>query len=104
MKYVAYWDCLGFECIVDMTSWEKDCLLQQIKGEPPNPAPVSLRHLVLRAQFNPQRFPEIWIFEIDMEQEDLWQLGQDDPQLLVDAIRKNGHNVFKTPKEKSVIK
>ena len=103
MKYITYWDCLGFECIVDMTSWEKDCLLQDIKGEPHNPSPVNLMHLIWRARSNPQRFPEIWFFESDIDQETLWEVAQDTPQVLVDSIRENGHCSYKTPKEKSAI-
>jgi hypothetical protein len=38
-----------------------------------------------------------------MEQEDLEMIAKDSPQVLVDAIRKCGQNVFKTHRDESVI-
>lgn len=103
MKYLTYWDCLGFECIVDMTRWERNALFDQIAGKELKPAPVNLHAMTLRARFNPQRSPEIWSFESDVDRDTLWQLAEDDPQTLVDAIRENGRCLYRTSKEKNVI-
>jgi tRNA(Ser,Leu) C12 N-acetylase TAN1 len=73
-----------------------------LKGEKKVDFPIP-RHAILRARANPQRFPEIWAFESDMDQEDLEMIAKDSPQVLVDAIRKCGQNVFKTHRDESVI-
>jgi hypothetical protein len=59
--------------------------------------------MVLRARLNNQRFPEVWIFWSDLSEEELMQAANDNPQMMANLIRKNGHKVFDTPKEKSVI-
>ena len=61
------------------------------------------RHAVLRAQANPQRFPEIWAFESEISLGELEEYARDTPQELADAIRRCGQNVFKTYKSESVI-
>jgi hypothetical protein len=105
-QFITMWDTLGFECIVDMTSWERAKLLQLIKGEESElRAPVNFYHLLLRAKANPQRFPEIWSFTTtdDITQEDLIEISKDDPQMLVDMIRDLGNNLYTAPKQKAVI-
>ena len=100
------WDTLGFECIVDITSYERAKLLHVIKGEDSElKPPVSVYHLLLRAKANPQRFPEIWSFTAteDITQEDLIEISKDDPQMLVDMIRDLGHNLYTAPKQEAVI-
>lgn len=105
-QFITMWDTLGFECIVDITSYERAKLLHVIKGEDSElKPPVSVYHLLLRAKANPQRFPEIWSFTTtdDITQEDLIEISKDDPQMLVDMIRDLGDNLYTTPKQKTVI-
>lgn len=105
-KYICYWDCLGFECIVDLTNWERKSLLDTIAGNELESPPVSLHALIMRARFNPQRNPEIWTFntEPEMTEKDLWYHATENPQALVNLIRENGKNIYKTPTINSVIK
>jgi hypothetical protein len=93
--FVAYWDCLGFETIFDMTSYERTRLLEDLTGRDPSPAP-NLQHMTLRARFNPQRNPEIWVFNSTVDVETLRTVAEENPQSLVDLIRANGTNVFRT--------
>ena len=104
-KFLCSWDNLGFECIEDMTSWEKNCLLEQIAGKELSSSPVNLNALVMRAQFNTQRNPEIWVFTTDysVTKEDIVEISKENPQELVDMIRKNGTKVFGHTKTKQVI-
>ena len=45
------WDTLGFECIVDITSYERAKLLHDIKGGNSDlKSPVSVYHLLIRAK------------------------------------------------------
>ena len=104
--FITMWDTLGFECIVDITSYERAKLLHIIKGEESElRAPVNFYHLLMRAKANPQRFPEIWSFAAteDITHEALIEISKDDPQMLVDMIRNLGNNLYTAPKQKAVI-
>lgn len=102
--FITYWDCLGFETIVDITGYENKKLLAEIKGERFE-HPLNLHAMMLRAQFNPQRSPEIWLFTATAEitQQDLMQIAQDTPQYLVDLIREKGNCLFRNTPQKQVI-
>ena len=104
-RFIASWDCLGFECIVDCTSWERQSLLNTIAGKEINPAPVNLHAMTMRARFNPQRSPEIWSFStVDtITESDLKEIAKSDPQNLVDLIRERGTCLYDSPKQKAVI-
>ena len=100
--YMCYFDSLGVEWIFSVTDYERKKVMAYLKGEKKVDLPVP-RYAILRARFNPQRFPEIWAFESDIELAELELVAQETPQVLVDAIRKCGRNVFKTPRQESVI-
>ena len=101
--FVAYWDCLGFETIFDMTSYERTRLLEDLSGRDPSPAP-NLQHMTLRARFNPQRNPEIWVFSSTVDEDTLRKFAEENPQALVDMIRENGRNVYRTAPVETRIK
>ena len=102
--FIAYWDCLGFETIVDITGYENEKLLADIKGERFE-HPLNLHAMMLRAQFNPQRSPEIWLFTAtgEITQQDLMQIAEGTPQYLVDLIREKGNCLFRNTPQKQVI-
>jgi hypothetical protein len=100
--YVCYFDSLGFEWIINVTEYEKKKVMAYLKGEKKVEFPVP-RYAVLRARANPQRFPEIWAFESEISQEELKEIAEKSPQVLVDAIRNCGQNIFKTERTESVI-
>ena len=100
--YVCYFDSLGFEWIFNVTAYEKKKVMAILKGK--STVDISFpNHAILRAQANPQRFPEIWAFESDMEEEELRIYSEEAPQVLANAIRECGQNIFQTPKQESVI-
>lgn len=103
--FIAYWDCLGFECIVDCTTWERQTLLNEIAGKDLKPAPVNLYAMMMRARFNPQRNPEIWSFTTtdDITESELKDIAEEDPQHLVNLIREKGKCLYSLPKQKAVI-
>lgn len=96
-QYVAYFDNLGFECVIDVTRSERQQLIQSLKGEDPTPA-FNINAMMLRARFNPQRSPEIWIFESDVSEEIFKQLAEENPQQLADMIRSHGTPIFVSTK------
>jgi hypothetical protein len=100
--YMAYFDTLGFEWIFNITEYEKKKFWAVLKGDDKVDFPIP-RHAILRAQANPQRFPEIWAFESYVSLEELNIIAEESPQALATAIRDCGQNVFKTHKDESVI-
>jgi len=100
--YMAYFDTLGFEWIFNVTDYEKKKFWTVLKGDDKVDFPIP-RHAILRARANPQRFPEIWAFESEISLKELQIYSEETPQVLADAIRRCGQNVFKTHKEESVI-
>jgi len=99
---MAYFDTLGFEWIFDISDYEKKKFWAALKGDTKIDMPIP-RYAILRAQANPQRFPEIWAFESDIPRSELEDYARDDPQALADAIRRCGQNVFKTHRPETVI-
>ena len=100
--YMAYFDTLGFEWIFNVTEYEKKKFWAVLKDDSKVDFPIP-RYAILRAQANPQRFPEIWAFESEISLDELNEYAKDSPQMLADAIRNCGQNVFKTHKPESVI-
>jgi hypothetical protein len=100
--YMAYFDTLGFEWIFNVTEYEKKKFWAVLKGDEKVDFPIP-RYAIIRAQANPQRFPEIWAFESEISLEELEEYAKEQPQELADAVRRCGQNVFKTPKTESVI-
>jgi hypothetical protein len=100
--YMAYFDSLGFEWIFNISDYEKKKFWAALKGDTKVDLPIP-RYAILRAQANPQRFPEIWAFESEISLDELKEYAGNSPQELADAIRRCGQNVFKTPRTESVI-
>lgn len=93
-KFLAMWDMLGLECLIDLTELEGKQVWATLKGEP-GPDYPNLQHMILRAQFNPQRHYEIYAFETDdISYDDIKMMFKETPQVIVDAIRKSGHSFY----------
>ena len=103
-KFLAYWDCLGFECIWDITKYERQALLATLKNTTVE-NPVNLNAMMLRARYNPQRSPEVWLFTATdtITQEELMDVAKDNPQYLVDLIREKGSCLYRSTPQKQVI-
>lgn len=100
--YLAYFDSLGFEAIIDLMPFEKDLTWSALKGQPPTMRlPVNM--MLMRARANPQRFPEIWTFQSEVDEKELWSYARDNPQGLANLIREHGSKVFVTPGERKAV-
>jgi hypothetical protein len=99
--FIAYWDSLGFECIIDLSDQDKKAMWAVLGDKPAPRLPVHL--MIMRAKANPQRFPEIWTFWSSVGRKELLSYTKDMPQQLADSIRNVGTKVFVTPREKAVI-
>jgi hypothetical protein len=103
--FIAYFDTSGFESIIDLTLYEQEYIWSQLKVEKTSKKRLeAIPYFMLRARANPQRFPEIWTFNSDLDQNTLIDYGKNYPQELADLIRNNGKKLFSTPKEKQIIK
>lgn len=104
IRYLAYWDSLGFETIINITEIDKKKVFAALAEKELDPADkLSLTLMIVRARANPQRFPEIWTFTSEIDRDFLWNIAQEQPQMLADLIRKNGHCIFVTPRNRPVI-
>jgi len=94
--YICMWDENGFEVLKDCTTWERDSMLNTLADKPLTPAPVNLQALTMRATFNPQRSYEIWTFNTaeEVDEDTLWRIADENPQALVDMIRKDGKCLY----------
>jgi hypothetical protein len=100
--FIAYWDSLGFECIIDLTDHDKKAMWAELKGQEPKRLPA-VGMLIMRAKLNPHRSPEIWTFQSVVDETTLTKYSKECPQELANLIRENGTKVFVTHKEKDVI-
>ena len=91
--FIAMWDCNGLEYIDDVTADEQRVMWEKLQGKSsPRHALANPFHLRLRAQANPQRNYEIYLFSVDdgITKQDLVEAFDTSPQYMVDHIRKNG--------------
>lgn len=101
-NFVAYWDSLGFEFIVNTTKQDRQILINELKGEISS-SKNWIRYSLLRAKFNPQRNPQIWGFTSPMSEEELIKISQESPQELANLIRELGWKIYGEVPQKRVI-
>jgi hypothetical protein len=100
--YIAYFDSLGFESIINLDAYEKDLTWSSLKGEQPKmKLPVGI--MIMRAKANPQRHPEIWTFQSEVDEKELWCYAKENPQGLADLIREHGSKVFTSERYKEPV-
>lgn len=106
IKYLASWDSKGLECLFNISEWEKKLTWTTLQDAPmpecPNP-----KILIMRAMANPQRRPEIYIFETDgLEEDTVREAFEETPQFMADFIRVNGYKLYSSreAKDTDVIK
>ena len=102
--YLAMWDMLGLECIfnvnkakAEIEQWEKEKMWLILKEQSPvrsKPDPIPLQHMILRAKVNAQRSYEIYEFNSTMDEEELRNEFDRDPQPIVEWIRENGTKIY----------
>ena len=103
-RFLAMWDCNGLECLFDITDLEGDAMMSGLKGETFK-VPFNLSTMMLRARFNSQRSYEIYTFTTDgMNYNDIKDMFEDDPQVIVNAIREQGNMIYSdyTPRQKVI--
>jgi hypothetical protein len=99
--YLAYFDTLGFECVINLSDVDKKKMWAALKGEEYS---IPAHHLIMRAKANPQRFPEIYTFWSELDSKTILSYTKECPQEFADLLREKGNPVFVTPKQKEIIK
>ena len=103
-NFIAMWDNTGLECIFDVDAemaqrdaYEKRKLWNILKDEKMleyRPS-IPLQSLILRARANSQRHYEIYQFTTDgIDMDDVKSMFEDNPQFIVNHIRKNGRKIY----------
>lgn len=93
-KFLAMWDCNGLECLFDISDLEHDAMIAGLK-DVPFKTPFNLTMMMMRARFNNQRSYEIYTFETtDIGYDEIKDMFENSPQVIVDAIRKNGNKIY----------
>ena len=93
-RFVVMWDCNGLEAVKLLPN-DSDTTFALLKGvEPPNSP--NIMHWRLRAQFNPQRHYEIYVFETvkGITAEDIQDMFEASPQTAADTIRRIGTQFY----------
>lgn len=104
-NFIAMWDNMGLECVYDVDAamaeieaYEKDRIWKTLKDEKVvfyKPNPIPLQMMILRARTNSQRHYEIYQFATEgLDIQDIKDVFANDPQLIVDHIRKNGKMIY----------
>lgn len=102
-NFLVVWDMLGLESIFDVNAamkeiedWEKQQLWSMLKDQrvAKKPNPIPLQMLIMRARSNGQRSYEIYSFNTSMTENEVRKIFADDPQPIVDWIRKNGNKIY----------
>lgn len=97
--FVLSWDMHGLESCIDATQIERERVWNMLADKETNNRDVLggiLSSLTLRARFNPQRHYEVYAIDVSEEisKEDLIRNFEDDPQGMVDLIRKRGRKIY----------
>ena len=89
-RFVVMWDCNGLEAVKLLPN-DSDTTFALLKGAEPPKSP-NIMHWRLRAQFNPQRHYEIYVFETvkGITAEDIRDMFEASPQTAADTIREIG--------------
>ena len=102
-RYVAMWDMTGLECLINVSTviqkheqWGKENIWRILKEDNTDskPANVPLHSMIMRARYNSQRHYEIYTFDSELSEEDIKETFATDPQVMVDAIRNVGHELY----------
>ena len=98
------WDMTGLECIFNVTEHLKDVedhekkvmwdILKDSNFKEIGPPKIPLQSMILRARFNSQRCYEIYEFNSTLEKDELAEVFKENPQPIVNWIRKNGHKIY----------
>jgi hypothetical protein len=104
-QFVVMWDSFGLETVFDITKADKDATWDTLKTGYAKIKCPNILHLQLRAQFNPQRHYEIYMFEAveGIDVDDIRQMFENNPQAAAETIRNIGHCFYSDRSTKKAV-
>lgn len=105
-KWIVLFDRTGVDMLVPCDEMMARDALEWLGGKAfKSEALQQLNIAKMRAQFNPQRHPEIWVYDCqeDYSPDQMRKMWQYMPQSMADLVRKKGNCLYKTPREKDLI-
>lgn len=96
-QWVVLFDTEGLDSLVPWGDLAQDRMMTKLSGgemKSENPQHIVSR-LMLRARFNSQRSPEVWIYQTDtdIDYNEMQELWEADPQYMADLIRVKGEQL-----------
>jgi len=105
-QWVVLFDTLGVDTLIPWDDLKAEDMLTVLAGKKSKERLNNrINMMVVRAQANHQRFPEVWAYDTseDHDYEDMRKMWEEMPQSLADLVREKGTNLFKHHREKAII-
>lgn len=104
-QWVVLFDTLGVDTLLPWDDLKGENMLAVLAGKKSKNLNKQVAIAVLRAQSNPQRFPEVWAYSTieDYDVEEMRKLWRTIPQSLADLVRAKGTNLFRDQRQKEII-
>jgi hypothetical protein len=105
-QWIVLFDTLGVDTLIPWDEIKQDAMLDVLAGRKPKGyLDKRVNMMVLRAQANMQRWPEVWAYDTaeDYEYEEMRKIWEGAPQSVADAVRDRGTNLFRHQRQKEVI-
>lgn len=105
-QWVVLFDTLGVDTLVPWDDLKQEAMLETLAGKKPkNRLNTQINMMIVRAQANVQRWPEVWAYDTseDYDHETMSQAWQDNPQGLADLVREKGTNLYRLSRPKDII-
>lgn len=105
-QWVVLFDTLGVDVLVPWDDLKGEDMLTVLAGKKPRDSiNKRINMMVVRAQANMQRWPEVWAYDTaeDYEYEEMRKIWEGAPQSIADAVRAKGTNLFRHQRQKEII-
>lgn len=105
-QWVVLFDTLGVDVLIPWDDLKSEDMLTVLAGKKPKDSiNKRINMMVLRAQANMQRWPEVWAYDTaeDYEYEEMRKMWEATPQSIADAVRAKGTNLFRHQRQKEII-
>jgi hypothetical protein len=105
-QWVVLFDTLGVDTLLPWDELKGDDMLDILSGKKPkNRLNGRISMMIMRAQANMQRWPEVWAYDTadDIDEPDMREMWQTTPQVLADLVRQKGTNLFRHQRQKEII-
>jgi hypothetical protein len=105
-QWIVLFDTLGVDTLVPWDDLKADDMLRILSGhKSTNRLNGRVNMMIMRAQANQQRWPEVWAYDTtdDFEEADMREMWHDAPQGMADLVREKGTCLYRTSRPKEVI-